>query len=73
MNRLRNMGSLDRLLRSIAGVVLVAVGLSAEVAPPWQMAALAIGAVLLITGAVGVCPGYMPFRIDTRRRQGRAA
>lgn len=58
-----NVGSLDKAARIVAGLVLVSL---AFVGPrtPWGW----IGIVPLLTGFVGVCPLYVPFRIDTRKK-----
>ena len=58
-----NVGSLDKAVRIVAGLVLVSL---VFVGPrtPWGW----IGIVLLLTGFVGVCPLYAPFRIDTRKK-----
>lgn len=55
-----NMGSLDRILRAIVGVVLIAL---VFVGPqtPWGW----IGVIPLITAAVGLCPLYSILGIKT--------
>ena len=60
----RNEGNLDRLLRVIVGLVLIAL---AFVGPqtPWGW----IGIVLLLTGIVGFCPAYSLLGIKTCPRQ----
>ena len=57
---LRNEGNLDRLLRVIAGLVLLAL---VFVGPqtPWGW----IGLVPLLTGIIGFCPAYTLFGIRT--------
>ena len=57
---LRNEGNLDRLLRVIAGLVLLAL---VFVGPqtPWGW----IGLVPLLTGIIGFCPAYALFGIRT--------
>ena len=65
----KNMGSLDRALRAFV------------IAPAAVIAALALGAastsgvvlfvvagIALATGAIGSCPSYVPFGIDTHTR-----
>jgi hypothetical protein len=57
-----NVGSLDKTVRIVAGLVglsLVFIGPRT----PWGW----FGLIPLITGFVGVCPLYFPFRIDTRK------
>ena len=51
----RNMGSLDRGIRLILGLVIVAIGIAAH---SWWGA---IGVLFLVTAAAGRCPAYMPF------------
>jgi len=57
---MRNEGSLDRLLRIVAGVVLLALVFVGPHTPlGW------IGIVPLVTGLVGFCPAYKIFGINT--------
>lgn len=63
-----NMGSIDRLLRAVVvAPVLVVLSVAAfGVGSVLGIVALLLAGVMLVTAAVGVCPGYMPFGIDTR-------
>lgn len=66
-----NVGSLDRTIRIILGVIL----LVAPFLPPlagalagwgaWKFALTAVGAVLLGTGLTRFCPAYTLFGINT--------
>lgn len=58
-----NMGGVDRILRTLIGVVLLAL---VFVGPqtPWGW----IGVVLLITGLIGVCPLYTLLGIKTCKK-----
>lgn len=58
----RNEGTIDRALRVIVGIVLIALALTGTFSP-WGW----IGVVPLITGLVGVCPVYSIFGIKTCR------
>ena len=65
----RNMGSADRAVRAflIASVAIgIALGLGATSIAGIVLFALA--GLALATAATGVCPGYVPFGIDTRGR-----
>ncbi|MBA7625161.1 hypothetical protein ES703_32586 [subsurface metagenome] len=57
----RNVGSADRWVRIIVGVVLIVLGVT--VIGWWG----AIGAIPLLTGAIGWCPLYLPFGLSTRK------
>jgi hypothetical protein len=54
-----NMGSIDRIVRGVAGIGLVAWALAGG--PVWAW----IGVVPLATAALGWCPAYVPFGIST--------
>lgn len=55
-----NEGSIDRLLRVVAGVALIGLAAFGKVGP-WGY----IGVVPLLTGAVGFCPLYTLLGINT--------
>ena len=54
-----NMGSLDRILRIVAGIVIIGAGIAFK---SWWGA---IGVVLLGTAAVGFCPLYTLLGVST--------
>lgn len=56
----RNEGTLDRVLRVIVGLVLIALAITGTLTP-WGW----IGIVPLATGILGVCPVYSLFGIRT--------
>ncbi|MBX3321233.1 MAG: DUF2892 domain-containing protein [Nitrospira sp.] len=60
-----NVGGIERPLRIGIGLVAVLVGLFAGLSSGMAGAALAVGAILLLTGAVGFCPLFMLFGINT--------
>lgn len=55
-----NVGSLDRLLRVAAGVVLLALTLAGTIGA-WGW----IGLLPLLSGALGFCPAYRLFGLST--------
>lgn len=63
-----NVGTLDRILRVIVGLVLIAmVFVGPKTAWGW------IGVIPLVTAAVGYCPAYRLLGICTLARKGRQA
>lgn len=56
----RNMGTLDRALRAVIGVVLLFLAAS-ETIGAWGY----IGVVPLVTATLGWCPAYVPFGFRT--------
>ena len=55
-----NMGGLDRILRFVAGGMLVGLAATGTIGA-WGY----IGVVLLATAVVSRCPAYVPFGIST--------
>jgi hypothetical protein len=55
-----NMGGVDRIVRGLAGVALIAWALLGG--PVWAW----IGVAPLATAFIGWCPAYLPFGISTR-------
>ena len=55
----RNEGTIDRALRIILGLVLIALALTGKTAWGW------VGVVPLLTGLVGMCPLYSILGINT--------
>jgi len=60
-----NVGGIERPIRIGAGVVALIVGLFAGLSTGIAGAALAIGVILLLTGAVGYCPLFTLLGINT--------
>lgn len=64
----RNMGSLDRVVRLVAAVVLVVGALLAGAGTTLGVVLLVVAAVLAVTAAVGFCPLYRLLGLSTRPR-----
>jgi len=55
-----NVGGIDKILRIVAGLVLIALAIMG-IGAPWTW----IGVVPLATGLMGWCPAYSIFGINT--------
>ncbi|MCL4551260.1 MAG: DUF2892 domain-containing protein [Bacteroidetes bacterium] len=55
----KNMGTTDRVIRVVLGLVVIALGIIYE---SWWGA---IGLLLLLSSAASRCPAYLPFGIST--------
>jgi Protein of unknown function (DUF2892) len=60
-----NVGGVDRIVRGVAGIGLIAWALAGG--PVWAW----IGVVPLLTAIVSWCPVYLPFGISTRGKRQR--
>ena len=66
---IKNMGSLDRALRAFVvapAAIIAAFALGAS--SIGGIVLFAVAGIALVTGAVGRCPSYVPFGIDTHGR-----
>ncbi len=61
-----NEASVDRVIRIVLGLALLASAVAGAVAAPWIYLAWLVGAIALVTGAVGFCPLYAVLRVSTR-------
>jgi len=61
-----NESSADRIIRGILGVALLLVAFLAVPAGALQIVLIVIGAVLLVTGAIGFCPMYRILGLSTK-------
>jgi hypothetical protein len=64
----QNMGRTDRVIRTLAGLVIFALILSGVLSGvlAWILGILA--AVLILTSAFSVCPGYVPLHLSTAKK-----
>jgi hypothetical protein len=60
-----NVGGIDRILRIVVGVVLIALAVTGTIGA-WGY----IGVLPLFTGLIGWCPAYLPFGIKTCKTGG---
>lgn len=65
----KNVGSLDRLLRIVVGLVLIAYAIPVGFPHTGWNAAGWIGIVPLVTALVGFCPAYTLLGVNTCPRQ----
>lgn len=65
-----NMGTVDRVIRAIVGIVLIVAFLLELLAGTIGIIALVVGVVLLLTAALRWCPPYTLFGINTGAKDG---
>lgn len=58
-----NVGSVDRAIRIIGGVILIGLAITGTIGV-WGW----IGVIPLATGLIGTCPAYLPFGISTCKK-----
>lgn len=60
-----NVGGVERSIRIIVGLALVAIAAFAALPTGWMIAFYVIGGVMLVTGAIGFCPAWSLMGINT--------
>ena len=60
-----NVGSTEKIIRLLAGLVLLALYFFSVIPGVWGTVSLIVGALLLITGLVNYCPLWTVFKINT--------
>jgi hypothetical protein len=60
-----NVGGIERGIRIVVGGALIAAGALAGLSEGLTIAAYVVGAVALVTGAVGYCPAWTLLGINT--------
>ncbi|MER3525188.1 MAG: DUF2892 domain-containing protein [Ignavibacteria bacterium] len=66
---IKNMGSVDRIVRTIAAIVIVILLLTGALEGVVATILGILAIVFLGTSAVGFCPLYAPFKISTKKQQ----
>ena len=64
-----NESATDRVVRVIAGLVLLSAWVFGWMSGVWMVVFAIVGAILLLTGLVGFCPLYSLFGASTKPRK----
>ncbi len=65
----KNMGVLDRSIRSIAAVVIIVLVVAKILTGTMAIILGILAAVFVITAAIGFCPLYVPLKISTLKKK----
>ncbi len=61
----KNMGTIDRVIRIIAAIVIVYLMATGALTGTLGTIFGIVAILFLLTGAIGICPGYIPFKISS--------
>jgi len=64
----KNVGMIDRVVRIIIGIILIAAFALGWVAAPWSYLVALIGLIVLVTGIVGTCALYSLLGMNTLKK-----
>ena len=65
----KNMGTWDRVLRTVAALVIAALIVTKTVAGTLGVVLGVVAAIFLLTSAIGFCPLYVLFKFSTRKEK----
>jgi hypothetical protein len=65
----KNVGTVDRVIRIVVGIVLLAGFALNMVAAPLSYLVALIGIIALVTGALGTCPAYSIIGMSTAGKE----
>jgi len=60
-----NVGTIDRVLRLVVGAAVIAFGYMGGLASPWNIVAIGVGSVFVVTALIKFCPAYVIFGINS--------
>lgn len=63
-----NVGTTDRIIRAILGIVLLALGIFV-IATGWKWLSIIVGAILVLTALVSFCPLYALIKVNTAKKE----
>ena len=65
----KNMGTIDKVIRILVAVVVVALYFTNVISGTLGIILLALAAVFVVTSVLSICPLYMPFGLNTRKKE----
>jgi hypothetical protein len=64
-----NMGTIDRIIRVLIAVVIIALYFANVISGTVAIVLLILSAVFILTSLVSFCPLYFPFNISTKKKE----
>jgi hypothetical protein len=65
---IKNMGTADRLVRTVLALIVVALYFAGQISGPAAIILGIFAVIFLLTSSVGFCPLYIPLKLSTRRK-----
>lgn len=64
-----NMGTLDKVIRSLAAIAIIALYFTNIISGTVAIVLLALAGIFIATSFISFCPLYLPFGLSTLRRR----
>jgi hypothetical protein len=65
----KNIGTIDKVIRILIAVVVVALYFSNVISGTLAIILLALSAILVVTSLIGFCPLYWPFGLSSTKKE----
>ena len=65
----KNMGTADRIIRIIIAVIVAILFFTDIISGTIAIILLALSAIFILTSVIGLCPLYLPFKINTGAKE----
>jgi len=65
----KNMGTVDKVIRILIAVVVVILYFTNVISGTLAIILLALSAIFVVTSILSICPLYMPFGLNTRKKE----
>jgi hypothetical protein len=62
-----NMGTVDRSIRLVIAAIIAVLYFTGQITGTVAIVLGIVAIVFLLTSIIGWCPGYLPFRLSTRK------
>jgi len=69
MNRIKNMGTADRIIRELIAIILTFLYFTNVLTGTWGIVLVIISVIFVLTSIIGFCPLYFPFGIRTKTKK----
>lgn len=63
----KNMGGVDRVIRTLIAIGVAALYFTGRIGGPLAIVLGIVAVVFLLTSFMGHCPGYVPLKLSTRK------
>lgn len=65
----KNMGTADRVIRTVVAVVIALLYFTGTISGTLAVVLSIVAIAFLLTSAIGFCPVYVPFGISTKKKK----
>ncbi|MCU0461688.1 MAG: DUF2892 domain-containing protein [Bacteroidales bacterium] len=65
----KNMGNLDRIIRLLVAAVIVVLYFLNVITGTLAIVLMVVAAIFVVTSFISFCPLYLPFKINTRKKE----